>query len=401
MITLNMIAAGYHSGFIKLAESPNDDGVVCYIGEHWFYFGGELASECTVEEYKATVPKEDIVQEIFSTLDDFWSSGGELKDEYLYYEYYLRENGIPTIMNTYGIVLHGDVAKRLAMHYFGFNSEEDEEEYDADPDSYRKTLASEMGAMYYPCFRGSAFVVNEDGSDSTMAHCHLVDEPLYILQAEGALVNPRPVCNNALELVARIQSQYGEYFPDNFDPRLHFAHVSGEVWACGDMNMEIVGYKEFGSTIDITDPCYDKDVWCRINEVSIKPGNYLCAIWKNTDVYPWKYEGVEEVTTDTRVGILGIYLDGQIPSEDAFEELGQIGVDAGLAGFFENKPDYEDEQWIEFCNSLREEDGSRSKIAWIRPEGFFSDSGYGDGCYVVMKSTDCNGDIVALEIRFI
>ena len=35
-----------------------------------------------------------IIDEIYSVLNDFKDSGEELKDEYLYYEYYLKEKGI-------------------------------------------------------------------------------------------------------------------------------------------------------------------------------------------------------------------------------------------------------------------------------------------------------------------
>jgi hypothetical protein len=76
------------------------------------------------------------------------------------------------------------------------------------------------------------------------------------------------------------------------------------------------------------------------------------------------------------------------------EEIGEIGVDAGLAGFFNDKPDYTDDEWSEFCDSIR------NGNAWIRDEGFFSSSGYGDGCYPV-NACRINGEIVALEIRFI
>ena len=93
MITKKMIAVGYKAGIVELCESPNDDGVVCKIGEIWFYFGGSTAEECTVDEYKKFVPEEDIVNEIFDVLDDFQRSGEEFIDEYHYYEYYLKEHG--------------------------------------------------------------------------------------------------------------------------------------------------------------------------------------------------------------------------------------------------------------------------------------------------------------------
>lgn len=94
MITKEMIEAGYKAGIVELCESPNDDGVVCKIGEIWFYFGGLTAEESTVEEYKNCVPEEDIVDEIYGVLDDFRKDGEEFLDEYLYYECFLREHGI-------------------------------------------------------------------------------------------------------------------------------------------------------------------------------------------------------------------------------------------------------------------------------------------------------------------
>jgi hypothetical protein len=151
-----------------------------------------------------------------------------------------------------------------------------------------------------------------------------------------------------------------------------------------------IGYRYFTESVDITDPCYRKDVWCRMNDVKVKPGEYKCVTWMRPDTYT--YEG--KTYDDTRVAIIGIYLNGLVPNEDYMEEIGEIGVDAGLAGFFNNKPDYNDDEWSEFCDSIR--DG----CAWIKDEGFFSSSGYGDGCYPV-NAFRMNGEIVALEIRFI
>ena len=76
------------------------------------------------------------------------------------------------------------------------------------------------------------------------------------------------------------------------------------------------------------------------------------------------------------------------------KEIGSIGVDAGLAGFFHNKPDYDDDAWSAFCDRIRHGD------AWITGDGFYSSSGYGDGGYGVYAQ-EHNGEIVALEIRFI
>lgn len=93
MIEWSMVKKGYENGLINLIESPNDDGVVCEIGDGWFYFGGIEAEGCTVEEYKRNVPSEDIIDEIFNVLEDFCDDDVFI-DEYIYYECFLREHGI-------------------------------------------------------------------------------------------------------------------------------------------------------------------------------------------------------------------------------------------------------------------------------------------------------------------
>ena len=155
------------------------------------------------------------------------------------------------------------------------------------------------------------------------------------------------------------------------------------------MRRKKIGTKHFEGVIDITDPCYDRDVWCRMT-AEVKAGEYDCHVWRHTSKEIWNGEEYKDI----RVGVIGIYLDGIIPPQRSMEEIGSIGVDAGLAGFFMNKPDYNDDEWSDFCNSIRDGD------AWIKDEGFFSSSGYGDGCYGVYASK-VNGEIVALEIRFI
>lgn len=155
------------------------------------------------------------------------------------------------------------------------------------------------------------------------------------------------------------------------------------------MRRNKIGTKYFEGVVDITDPCYDKDVWCRMT-AEVKAGEYTCCVWRHAK--KMKYNGREY--NDIRVGIIGIYLDGIIPNTKLMKEIGEIGVDAGLAGFFMNKPDYNDEEWGDFCDSIRKGD------VWIKDEGFFSSSGYGDGCYPVY-AYKIDGEIVALEIRFI
>lgn len=155
------------------------------------------------------------------------------------------------------------------------------------------------------------------------------------------------------------------------------------------MRRKKIGTKHFEGVIDITDPCYDKDVWCRMT-AEVKAGEYDCHIWRHTSKEIWNGKEYKDV----RVGVIGIYLNGIIPPQKSMEYIGEIGVDAGLAGFFMNKPDYDDDEWSAFCDSIRDGD------AWIKDEGFFSSSGYGDGGYPVYANK-VNDEITALEIRFI
>ena len=90
-ITLDAVKTAYRNGVARLAESPNDDGVVCRIGDNWFYFGGTTAEGSSVEEYRENVPEEDIVREIFDAIEGI---GKDLDaDEYIYYASVLEENG--------------------------------------------------------------------------------------------------------------------------------------------------------------------------------------------------------------------------------------------------------------------------------------------------------------------
>lgn len=157
------------------------------------------------------------------------------------------------------------------------------------------------------------------------------------------------------------------------------------------LKKELLGAHNFPEFVDITDPCYDHDVWCRMNNVQISAGTYVCAIWKSRHSYT--YEGKRHYYR--RVRILSIYKIGvSIPNdEDVWEEIGEIGVDAGLAGIFHSKPDYNDEQWADFCDQMSH---CESRIC---DEGFVASSGDGDGCYPVYAYRK-DGEIVALEIRF-
>ena len=156
------------------------------------------------------------------------------------------------------------------------------------------------------------------------------------------------------------------------------------------MRRKKIGTMNFHGSVDVTDPCYDRDVWCRMNDVKIKQGEYDCYIWRHTDKGEYEDKTPFEYNV---VGIIGIYHNGNIPRQNDMKEIGTIGVDAGMAGFSHNKPDYSDDEWHGFCERTSSGD------AWITADGFYSSSGYGDGEYGVFAYNH-NGEITALEIRF-
>lgn len=137
--------------------------------------------------------------------------------------------------------------------------------------------------------------------------------------------------------------------------------------------------------LDITDPCYDKDVWCRIT-VPCLEGEYTCH-----------YDTVEIEDWGKRVKSIWIKHE-DFQNADDWEFVGTIGVDAGLAGFFDDKPDFDDKEWEELCDEIFDKNVIETKFEGR--DAFFTQSGIGDGVYdvyVIRKEED----VVAAKIIFI
>lgn len=141
--------------------------------------------------------------------------------------------------------------------------------------------------------------------------------------------------------------------------------------------------------IDVTDPCYNKDVWCR-STLPIKPGEYEWQAAEDTGIF------------GTRIHSLSIFQKGAILRGKRGKTVTYIGVDAGLAGFFEDKPDYDNKEWYAICDAL-----SNKNVIVAEKEnpfkcvGICSESGYGDGEYAVVKLHDVEGHWVGYRIIYI
>lgn len=133
--------------------------------------------------------------------------------------------------------------------------------------------------------------------------------------------------------------------------------------------MEFVGKLTLNGQVDITDPCYDKSAWCRMTSYC-QPGEYYGYV-----------ETKDEGKWGIRVSKIMIFKDNKFCNY--WDIIGRIGVDAGMAGFFNNKPDFNDEEWSKLCDAVL-----YNGKAWAMYDGIFSDSGYGDGTYPVFTNED-------------
>lgn len=165
-----------------------------------------------------------------------------------------------------------------------------------------------------------------------------------------------------------------------------------------ELTKKLVGQVKFDKgVVDITDPGYDKDVWCR-STAKILPGTYNC----------YAYEGVARGEPYKRVWIAQIvhadtekdaHLLSRLRNRRCWRRIASIGVDAGLAGFFQDKPDFGFDEWHELCDWMFAQKENAYIKSFEAGDGFWTESGFGDGEYEVCALRE-NRKIVALEIRF-
>jgi len=129
----------------------------------------------------------------------------------------------------------------------------------------------------------------------------------------------------------------------------------------GEINLE--------DKVDITDPCYNKDVWCRMT----------------TECKPGTYTGYAYISEKLATAILIKEKTKEKINAEEMECIGSIGVDSGLAGFFNDKPDYSRDEWPDFCKMIYE-DENNGLYNKIEDYGLISSSGFGDGDYNVYAS---------------
>lgn len=161
--------------------------------------------------------------------------------------------------------------------------------------------------------------------------------------------------------------------------------------------------------ISVTDPCYSKYVGCRRNGIHIHPGTYKCYAYKGVEDFWGERIWINQiVSTDPQYKKL--LTAKRLNTKKSWTPVALLGVDAGLAGFLEDKVDLSnDETWRDVCDSMFNGTGSFQLTtaiddAYILNDprygtGFFTESGCGDGEYETYAIVE-QGVIIAMEIRF-
>lgn len=182
-----------------------------------------------------------------------------------------------------------------------------------------------------------------------------------------------------------------------------------KIWQIGEIHINT-------NHLDVTDPGYDDDVWCRLHIKDMQPGTYNCVVKYLQEEMKTK-QLCKKVNTVVKTTI---YLadEGEtvqrVEAGRSWRLAGVIGVDSGQAGFFPgHKPNFNDDEWEKLVDWMynrkdipQDEDkpnGYIRKFDEPGGESFWTASGYGDGAYpvyaihtIINKKRMCT----ALEIRF-
>lgn len=167
-------------------------------------------------------------------------------------------------------------------------------------------------------------------------------------------------------------------------------------------------------SVDVTDPCYDSDTWCASFDRKVKAGVYDCYIditnfpsigvleELDEDVMKGcKKVGDTEILNDHRISSLTIMYEGFKPNHFMWREVdADIGVDAGLCGFYNHKKDYDDEEWSYFCDNLTNLEEYEFLTCFLQDNGITVSSGFGDGSYKLYEAYNAN-EVIGLRLDFI
>ena len=184
--------------------------------------------------------------------------------------------------------------------------------------------------------------------------------------------------------------------------------VPGELTVLGDFELT-------SQTMRVSDPCYDRDVWCCGTLDKCRMGTWEAGVLQ-VDMDDW---GVRCAVLAVRHKAAGpdfsvIRQDTVCQNQDGWmEQPFYVGVDSGQAGFFDEAfyqnpsvfadmpaPEQNlspDDVWYNHVCDITLSDLG----AGIIPHGAVSSSGFGDGCYICYTHAGADGAIDFAWIRFL
>lgn len=193
------------------------------------------------------------------------------------------------------------------------------------------------------------------------------------------------------------------------------AILHSEVIEMGKKHSETLRLGTFeltGTILRVSDPCYERDVWCCGTVEDCKPGTWEAAVLSR-DEGDWGIRNAILIASHTESGPgLESFGNAVTGKDKAWQECPfEVGVDSGQAGIFdeahyqddsifgglpEPKHDYND-IWYNHCCDI-----TLSRLgAGVIHFGVVSSSGYGDGGYTAYRHTDQDGKTDAILIVFL
>lgn len=142
--------------------------------------------------------------------------------------------------------------------------------------------------------------------------------------------------------------------------------------------------------VTITDPCYSKGTWCTAEVENVFKGEWEASV-EIKNCGDW----------GDRVAKLILKAIGQTATK-VQKRPEEIGVDAGVCGVFEDKPDYGDNRWGDVCDELGYKNyGLATPTNNFHCEGAWSSSGYGDGGYEASVGYNADGEVVEITVDYL
>ena len=141
--------------------------------------------------------------------------------------------------------------------------------------------------------------------------------------------------------------------------------------------------------LTVTDPCYKPGTWCTGKVENVFKGTWEASM-EVLDCGDW----------GKRIASLTVKAKGQNPVRS--EKLdADIGVDAGICGVFEDKPDL-DSVWGSLCDEFffKARGGIAEPNSLFKCAGAWSESGYGDGSYDATVGYNEAGEVVEVTIDY-